>query len=277
MMTQPTMHATTRFLERPGGRIAYDVAGVGPLVVCAPGMGDVRAVYRFLAPSLIAAGYRVVTMDLRGHGESDTTFETYDDVAVGTDVLALIEHLGDGPAVVVGNSLSAGGAVWAAAEVPGAVTALVLIGPFVRDVPVGRATMLALRLALMRPWGPAAWSAYYRKLYALAEPDDLAEHRAAIRASLARPGAWRAFVATTRTSHAPAEARLGEVDAPVLVVMGDADPDFPDPVAEAELVASRLGGQVHVAIGAGHYPQAEQPEETGPRVAAFLDEVVPRA
>jgi Na+/H+-translocating membrane pyrophosphatase len=47
----------TRFLERSGGRIAYDVTGEGPLVVCAPGMGDVRAVYRFLAPALVAAGF----------------------------------------------------------------------------------------------------------------------------------------------------------------------------------------------------------------------------
>jgi predicted dienelactone hydrolase len=49
----------TSYLARPDGRIGYDVAGSGPLVVLVPGMGDLRAGYRFLAPALRAAGYRV--------------------------------------------------------------------------------------------------------------------------------------------------------------------------------------------------------------------------
>ncbi len=60
----------TSYLDRPGGRIGYDVAGAGPLVVLVPGMGDLRAAYRFLAPPLRAAGYRVACADLRGHGDS---------------------------------------------------------------------------------------------------------------------------------------------------------------------------------------------------------------
>ena len=40
-------------------------------------MGDLRSVYRFLAPALVEARYRVATMDLRGHGDSDATFERY--------------------------------------------------------------------------------------------------------------------------------------------------------------------------------------------------------
>jgi pimeloyl-ACP methyl ester carboxylesterase len=267
---------TTRYLDRPGGRVAYDVAGTGPLVVLAPGMGDVRAVHRFLAPALVTAGYRVARVDLRGHGDSDTTFDVYDDVATGGDLLALAEHLG-GPAVLVGNSMSAGSAVLAAAERPDLVAGLVLIGPFVRDVPIGWLPRLALRLALRRPWGPAAWTAYYGKLYPDAPPADLDDHRAAIRASLARPGGWQAFVATTRTTHAPAEARLDQVTAPTLVVMGTADPDFPDPAAEAALIASRLDGQVLLVPGAGHYPQAERPDVVAPRIVTFLAELHPRA
>src|SRR4051794_7576189 len=97
------------WVDRPGGRIAYDAVGTGPLVVCVPGMGELRSVYRRTAPALAAAGYRVVTMDLRGHGDSDATFTSYDDVAAGGDVLALIEQLG-GPAGVGGNSMGAGAA-----------------------------------------------------------------------------------------------------------------------------------------------------------------------
>src|SRR3954453_20418319 len=95
------------WLDRPEGQIAYDTAGTGPLVVCVPGMGELRSVYRHTSPALAAAGYRVVTMDLRGHGDSDATFTSYDDVAAGGDVLALIEELG-GQALVVGSPMGAG-------------------------------------------------------------------------------------------------------------------------------------------------------------------------
>lgn len=260
---------TTRYLDRPGGRIAYDVTGDGPLVVCLPGMGDLRAVFRFLAPSLVEAGYRVATMDLRGHGDSDATFDAYDDVAAGSDALALADALG-GPAVLVGNSMGAGAAAWAAAERPDLVRGLVLIGPFVRNPPTGRAAELAFRLALLRPWGPAAWNAWYAKLYPGREPADLDAHRARIRESLRRPGRWDAFARTTHTSHAPAEARLDEVTAPTLVVMGERDPDFRDAPAEARWIADRLGGRAVVVPQAGHYPHAEYPEIVTPEVVAFL-------
>jgi alpha-beta hydrolase superfamily lysophospholipase len=62
----------TEFLDVEGGRIAYDVTGSGPLVVLSHGIGDHRQAYRFLAPKLAQAGYRVVSADLRGHGESST-------------------------------------------------------------------------------------------------------------------------------------------------------------------------------------------------------------
>lgn len=262
---QPTL----RYLARPEGRVAYDVTGAGPLVLCVPGMGDLRSAYRFLAPAMADAGYRVATMDLRGHGDSDATFSSYDDVAAGTDVVALIGELG-GPAVVVGNSMGAGAVAWAAAEAPDRVSGLVLIGPFVRQVPVGAMAVLMFRLALMWPWGRAAWLAYYPKLYPGRPPADLEEHRARIRASLRRPGHWQAFAKTTRSSHAPVEARLDEVQAPTLVVMGERDPDFPDPAAEAQLVARRLGGEVLMVPDAGHYPQAEYPEVVTPAVVEFL-------
>ena len=260
----------TRFLGRPGGRIAYDLAGAGPLVVCIPGMGDLRSSYRFLAPALGAAGYRVATMDLRGHGDSDATFSEYDDVAAGSDVVALLAEVGGGPAVLVGNSMGAGAAAWAAAEAPDLVSALVLVGPFVRNPSGGRAAALLLRLALLRPWGAAAWNAWYARLFPGRAPTDLSAHRARIRESLRRPGHWRAFVATTHTSHAPVEARLGEVAARTLIVMGDHDTDFADPRAEAAFIAARLRAAVVMVPGAGHYPHAEFPEIVTPAILGFL-------
>lgn len=260
----------TLYLDRGQGRIAYEVAGDGPLVVAAPGMGDLRSVYRFLAPALVGAGYRVATMDLRGHGESDSTFTAYDDVAAGSDLEALAAQLG-GPAVLIGNSMSAGAAVWAAVEAPHLVAGLILIGPFVRNPRVGLLARLGFRAALLRPWGRVAWAAYYPKLYPGRPPADLAKHRARIRTSLRRPGHWRAFAATSHSNHALVDARLGEVSTPSLVVMGERDPDFPDPAAEADFISDRIGSQVLMVPNAGHYPQAEYPELVLPAVVQFLE------
>ena len=66
----------TQFFERPEGTIAYDDSqGDGQLVIMLPGMGALRSEYRFLAPAVIEAGYRVVTADLRGQGESSTQYD----------------------------------------------------------------------------------------------------------------------------------------------------------------------------------------------------------
>lgn len=94
-----------------------------------------------------------------------------------------------------------------------------------------------------------------------------------LRTSLSRPGYWRSFIATTHTSHAPAEARLSEVHAPALVIMGDEDPDFPDAVGEANWIAEQLSGRVLTVPGSGHYPQAEYPEVVAPAIVDFLREV----
>jgi pimeloyl-ACP methyl ester carboxylesterase len=169
----------TSYLRCPEGRIGYDVAGAGSLVVLVPGMADLRAGYRFPAPALRAAGYRVACTDLRGHGDSDTTFASYGDEETAADVIA----------------------------------------------------------------------------------------------SLRRPGHAKVFSATTRTSHDLAEARLADVTAPALVVVGEQDPDFPDPRAEADWIARALGAQVVTVPEAGHYPQSQRPDITTGAALRFLESV----
>jgi pimeloyl-ACP methyl ester carboxylesterase len=262
----------TSYLSRPGGRIGYEAAGDGPLVVLVPGMGDLRASYRYLAPALRAAGYRVACTDLRGHGDSDNTFASYGDEETATDVVALIEALG-GSAVVVGNSMGAGSAVLAAAQRPGLVCGLVLVGPFVRNGKTSAMQHLLLRVAMAPPWAAVAWKSYLPKLYAGRRPADFAGHRAQVVASIRRPGYAKAFSATTRTSHDPAEARLADVTAPALVVMGEQDPDFPDPQAEADWIARALHAQVVMVPDAGHYPQSQRPDITTAAVLRFLESV----
>lgn len=268
---------TTRTLHRGEGRIAYETWGEGPLVVCVPGMGELRSSYRHNVHALSGAGLRVAAMDLRGHGGSDATFGEYDDVAAATDTIALVEVLGGGPAVLVGSSMGAGAAVWAAAERPDLVAGLVLVGPFVRDAPMNPVMAWAFRLAMSGFWAPAVWHRFQSSLYPRHRPADFVQHRAAIRASMRRPGYAKAFTATTRTSHGPVEARLSEVRVPVLVVMGTSDPDFRDPGAEADWIVGHLPDAERLLVeGAGHYPHAEVPEIVNPALGEFIGRVLPR-
>lgn len=254
-------------MNREHGQIAAQVEGAGPLVLCIPGMGESRASFRHLVPGLVEAGYRVAVMDLRGHGESSLDFEAYDDPAAASDALAVLDLLGGGSATIIGNSMGAAAAVLAAAQRPEMVERLVLIGPFVRDH--GSAvSRLMLKVLLARPWGPMVWRVYYTSLFGQPRSEDHAEHVARAIDLLRRPGRWRGFQATMRTSHAPAEAALPEVSAQTLVIMGEKDRDFADPAAEAEWVANALHGEHQIITGAGHYPMGEQPQ-------AVLDMILP--
>jgi pimeloyl-ACP methyl ester carboxylesterase len=268
----------TRFLQRDGGRIAYEVEGHGPLVVCAPGMGDIRATFRHLAPELIAAGYRVATFDLRGHGESDTTFASFDDVALASDILALIEHLG-GPAVVVGNSMGAGSAVIADVDRPDLIIGLVLVGPFVRNPKMSPVMRAVMNIATAPLWVAPVWKVYLPGLYAGRKPADQAEYATAANAAMRRPGYAAAFSKTTHTTHDPAEAVVGRVSAPALVLMGEKDPDFPSPGDEAAWIAGAIPTETTVVMvpEAGHYPQSQRPDIVVPAVLSFLGTVAPHA
>ncbi|TDQ45422.1 alpha/beta fold hydrolase [Actinorugispora endophytica] len=263
---------TVRLLDRRRGRIAYDLYGAGntgPLVVCVPGMGSVRGSFRFLAPALAEQGYRVAAMDLRGHGDSDVSFDEYGDEAAGSDAIALIGELGDGPAVLIGNSMGAAAAVWASVERPDLVSALVLTGPFLRDAPSGPARRLLMRLMFLRPWGPALIKAYMGKLYPGPAPEGHSEHVAAVAAALRPRDRYRAVIRTFGSSHAAVETRLPEVAVPSLVVMGEADPDWPDPAAEADWIRGRIGADVLMVPGSGHYPHEQRPDLVNRAVLEF--------
>ncbi len=266
----------TQYLQVNDGKIAYDDTGSGPLVVCVPGMGDLRGEYRFLAPQLVEAGYRVVTMDVRGHGETSPSWPDASIPAIGRDILALINHLDAGPAVLLGNSFSAGSAAWAAVEAPEKIRALVMLGPAVRgEVPP---TMRLLYKALFaRPWGPAAWLMYFKTLYPTRKPDDFDEYTARLKRNLSQPGRLEMLLGLMLASKKPGEERLARVSVPTLVIMGSKDPDFKDPRAEADWVAAQVKGECHVIEGAGHYPYAEMPEITAPLILDFLDAVVKEA
>lgn len=262
--------AITQFFQQPDGVLAYDDQGNGPLIVAVPGLGDLRQTYRWLTPQLVAAGYRVVTLDPRGQGESSARWPDYSPGALGDDISALIEHLGSGPAVVIGNSYAGGAAVGTAAQTPSQMAGLVLISPFVRDPKTTVAQRLLLSVMFNGPWKISAWLLYFGTLFKGGKPSDDKAYRARLRANLREPGRFSALQAMLGESRAPIEAKLGQVRTPTLVVMGQADPDFSDPAGEANFIAGALHGEVVLLEGAGHYPQAERPDVTADAILSFL-------
>lgn len=259
----------SKTLTLQDGTIAYDDVGSGPLVVCIPGMGTTRGEFRFFAPRLASAGFRVVTMDLRGHGESSALWPDYSVDALGSDVIALVRAIDAGPALLVGNSIGGGAAVWAAAEAPELVSGLLLIDPSVHGEMNGPFRMLVSAI-FTRPWGPTAWVKYYGGLFKTRKPDDYEPFSSGLLRMLREPGRMQALRRMMLSSQNGSAVRLSRVSAPTLVLMGSRDPDFKDPEGEARFVAESLHGAYCMIEGAGHYPQTEMPEITIPAALTFF-------
>jgi pimeloyl-ACP methyl ester carboxylesterase len=263
-------------IKRPDGAVAYDVEGEGPLIVCVPGLGELRSSYRFIAPMLRSGGYRVALMDLRGHGDSEAGFRSYGFEDTASDVRALIEELG-GPAIIVGNSLAAASAVLVGAVRPDLVSGLVLLGPYVDDSDAPWLRRTLYKVSTVPPWGRVFWNFYQKGLYAGRKPADFAEYRAAVNAALKKPGHAAAFARTSGTQPRVATRALTSLQAPVLVVMGELNPDSLGPPSRAEWIAGQAGGRALIVPEAGHYPQAQRPDLVGPAIKAFADGLRGRA
>jgi pimeloyl-ACP methyl ester carboxylesterase len=249
--------------------------------VLAHGIGDRRQAFRFLVPELVGAGYRVAAADMRGHGESSLgEWKSISRTDVAGDLVALIRHLG-GPGVIVGQSLAGGAATIAAATAPESVGAVVEIGPFTRKVEYSlggivrnrryrQGTLLMGSVVALHSMN--AWFRYLDVAYPT-KPADYAAYMAALRARLSEPGRMAEFLKTMKTSPADAGDALPRVSRPALVIMGDEDPDFADPRAEAEAVVAAMPagvGSVAMLKGAGHYPHAQLPSEVAALITSFL-------
>jgi pimeloyl-ACP methyl ester carboxylesterase len=243
-------------------------------------MGDSRHSYRFIVPELVAAGYRVANVDIRGCGDSSTGWSSYERADIAGDLVAVVRHLG-GPAVIVGQSISGGAATIAAATAPDVVVGIVELAPFTRAqdfdllgiLRTKRVRAGTLQLAKVMMTGSLKGWMSYLDIAIPAKPADWAEERARIETTLARPERMKALVAMTKTSPADAGAQLSRVACPVLIIEGSADPDWVDPRAEGEKIIADLPaglGAVEVIEGAGHYPHAETPAEVLALLVPFL-------
>ncbi|WP_433088021.1 alpha/beta fold hydrolase [Dactylosporangium sp. CA-052675] len=270
----------TEYLNVDGGTLAYEVTGSGPLVVLAHGIGNDRQAYRFVTPLLVAAGYRVAALDLRGCGESSVGWTSCTRTDIAGDLIALITHLG-GPAVLVGHSISGGAATIAAAKAPSLITAVVELAPFTRKLSyslgafrVARYRQGALNLLGAGLFGSVArWRRYLEIASPQPRPADWDASLAHIESKLREPGRMKSFQLMGRSTPADAAAQLGNVRCPVLIIEGDLDPDWVNPRAEGEAIVAALPaglGRLDMIAGAGHYPHVQFPERVVAATTSFL-------
>jgi pimeloyl-ACP methyl ester carboxylesterase len=191
-----------------------------------------------------------------------------------------VRHLG-GPAVIIGQSISGGAATVAAATAPDLITGLVELAPFTRAVSYSIGGLLGLQRyrrgamhlgATLLLGSVASWKKYLELAYPT-KPADWPAELARIDAKLNEPGRMKAVQAMFRSKPTDAGAQLKNVRCPVLVVEGSLDPDFADPRAEGQKIIADLPaglGELVVLEGAGHYPQAQTPDELLALTLPFL-------
>src|SRR5690349_15413414 len=83
-----------KFVEVKGGKLAYEVTGSGPAVLCLPSLGDTCREYERFAPALVEAGYRVLVADLRGMGQSRGQFKSHSLADLASDIGAILDAEG---------------------------------------------------------------------------------------------------------------------------------------------------------------------------------------
>ena len=94
------------YFEHEGCTLHYEEYGQGEPLVLLHGLGSSCQDWELQVPTL-SRNYRVILMDIRGHGRSDKPGDGYQIATFSADLLALLEHLHTGPVHFVGLSMGA--------------------------------------------------------------------------------------------------------------------------------------------------------------------------
>jgi pimeloyl-ACP methyl ester carboxylesterase len=134
--------ATLDTVLHDGLRTSVRRARSGPPILLLHGFPHTKQVWRAVEPFLVAAGYQVVTPDLRGLGDPDRTPDGYDAQNLATDQILLLDALSLGAAHVVGFDLGAAPAFALAAAHAERVQSLTIIEAIIGGL-AGAETFLA--------------------------------------------------------------------------------------------------------------------------------------
>ncbi|MBE7197451.1 MAG: alpha/beta fold hydrolase [Parafilimonas terrae] len=217
------------------------------------------------AAELLAAEFRTVQVDLRGHGLSTVPPAPYaiDDLAA--DIGLLVEQLQLDAVHVVGISLGGAVALCLARRRPAYLRSLVL---FDTDLSFPPASLWQERARLVRAEGLTSLvEPSIARWVSAAAVDEPYAH--GLRAMLRRtdPDGYAGAAEALAAFDGAAWAR--DLVLPTLVVVGEADPSTP--VARAEALRDAItGAELRVLPDLAHLPPAEAPEACARTIEGFL-------
>lgn len=239
-----------------GVEIAYEVAGAGPPVLLIHGFGsNGRVNWRDTGweQTLVEAGRSVVTLDNRGHGESQKLYDPADYTAPGMaeDARRLLDHLGIGRAAVMGYSMGARIAAFLTLKHPQRVERAIFAGLAQRMI-TGVGSGEAIARALEAPSLEAVEGPVPRAFRAFAEQT---------RSDL------RALAACMRSERPKITAEaLSRIAVPVLVVAGELD----DVAGSVEGLTQVIPGSRGVTLAGRNHMNAVGDKSYKAAVVAFL-------
>lgn len=250
-------------LIRTGERRLYcDIAGPedGPVVCFAHALSADSGIWAEQLPPLLAAGWRVLRIDMRGHGGSDPVAGACTMAELAADVVAVLDFLGLDKVHFTG--LSIGGMIGQQLGIGHGerLLSLMLCDTSAQGVPGGIA-MWQERLAMIgradsvEPLADATMSRWFTDAFRPRCPGRWQQIRSTI--ANCTPEGYRSGAAAIIDFDVL--DRLHAVRTPTLVVCGDEDPGTPPQGNRA--IAQRIAGARYVEIAsARHLPNVEHPQ-----------------
>lgn len=256
-----------------------------PLVLCLHGFPDSPATWDRLGPALARAGFRVVAPWMRGYSPTQApATDDYGAKTLGEDALALMSALGAQRAVLIGHDWGAFAAMAAAVAAPERVRKLVTVaiphpGAVSPDFIFRAHHFLTLPLpgaverlaandyaeveAIVRRWAPN-WRP---------SSETLEEMKRAFRqpgGARAILGYYRALAAGALRGGEPEGLATRSIAVSTLAVYGRADGAVDARYYEGTPAFFTKRYKQLALDGAGHFPQAEEPERFEQAVLNFL-------
>jgi pimeloyl-ACP methyl ester carboxylesterase len=252
----------------PDAGLYYEVQGAGePVVLIHGGFGDRRMWDDQF--DVLAKEFRVVRYDHRGFGRSTPPDTTY---SPARDLEMLLDHLDMDSAHVVGNSLGGSFAIAFALLHPERVRSLTVVAASADGYKYPQADIDSIMAVIETMQAGRAEEALQRWLAnpMLAVANTMPAVRERVH-RMVRDNAriWTMSAWPEERFDPPASRRLGELDVPTLILIGDRDAAsvrlFADSTAQGIPGAGR-----HVMEGTDHLPQMEKPAEFNRVLLTFL-------
>jgi pimeloyl-ACP methyl ester carboxylesterase len=269
----------SRFLDVDGVRVHYQEAGdqLAPALVLIHGFASSTLVWSKVFLRLVAAGFRVIAIDMLGFGYSGKPRNGEYTIAGQASLLVgLLDRLKIKRATLVGSSYGGAVAATCALDYPQRVDKLVLIGTVNNNRPLDYKLM---RVFSSRVFGDVvsplligSRSLLRRRMKRVYDRHEwvLDERRVDARhLPLRASGTQRAIIRTVRCWDAERISREAHlIKQPTLLLWGENDIEIP--LADGERLHDQIpGSRLIVFLNCGHIPHEEYPEEFTNVVADF--------